>query len=129
MKSFALLATVLFALSSNAFAAHQALWTCDGAQIEGAGVDRVAGKLSGSLSWDCWPGGGICDAKAEVTESKDASGDTVFRGHAFKLVIETSSAPVDGAYNAHLSATDTTDPADSGRGFKFDDSVTCRSRE
>lgn len=126
MKNIVLSIAVLALSSGTSFAASKALWTCDGNTVEGAGVSETNGGLEGDLSWDCFPGDGICNARAAVSETRNGSGDLVFQGPDYSLVIRTSVAPENGAYQAHLVAKDTVDAADAGRGFTFSQYVTCK---
>jgi hypothetical protein len=111
--------------SASALAQDKNIWTCDGSNVEGAGVSKSGDHLVGSVSWDCWPGGGICDAQATVTESYDKNGDLVYRGSQFWLIIHVSKAPTKNGYRAHLIATDKSDAPDMGRGLTFDEFFTC----
>lgn len=120
----------LFALTLSS-AAVASTFTCEGANIEAAGVSRARmGTLTGEVSWDCFPGGGICNAEAKLlTESKTGAGDTVFSGKSFKLVVYTSKASESGEYKAHISATDLVDGSDEGRGMTINESVSCKEAE
>jgi len=118
-----ILVLILSLCSATAFAD----WTCDnGRDVEGAGISTDAKGLTGSVQWDCWPGGGICNAEAVVTESKNAQGDLVYKGDHFWLIIHISAGKTDGGYKGHLIATDVADDADMGKGLKFDSFVTCK---
>jgi len=126
LNTLALIALCLAPLTS--FAATS--WQCDGITIEGLSVTEAHGKLTGFLSWDCFPGDGICNQDAAVQVSTNSDGNTEFKGPHFYLLIETSkNANSAGEYPAHISATDMTDASDEGRGFTMSESAACKKGE
>lgn len=127
MKKILSVVALFVLASTSSFAANRVLWSCDGTNIEGAGIAEVNGALAGNLTWDCWPGGGICNAKSLLSAERNNTGDLVYKGQYFQLVIHTSSAPLNGAYKAHLMAKDEVDSANAGRGLTFNQYVTCRA--
>jgi hypothetical protein len=132
MKRFFGLVIILLASAVPALAdASAAAWTCEGANIEIASVGRARmGTMSGNVSWDCWPGGGLCQAKATLLSmSKTERGDIDFKNNSFELVVYTSIASKNGVYNGYLSATDLDDPVDAGHGMTIDEPVTCTETE
>jgi hypothetical protein len=125
MKTAVLFAALALA-STAAFAAGKpAEWDCQGGGIENAGVSLENGKLMGEVQWDCFPGDGICTARTPVTVEHDGNGDLVYRGKAFWMIVHVSQAAGVDGYKAHAIATDEDDAADEGRGFKYDDFLTC----
>jgi hypothetical protein len=129
MKYFAV-SMLAFALSSIPSLANEpGQWQCDGNMVEGAGVSTARGQIEGNVSWDCWPGGGICSENEVVTSEKDENGDLVYRGAHFYLIVRTSEAQAEDGYKGHLNAKDMKDPADMGKGFVFDDNVTCKAAD
>ncbi len=128
MKKPTLTFIMLMFAASVSFASTpgKAVWECSAYDVEGATITEINGQLLGDLSWDCFPGGGICNAKANVTVARDRSNDLVFRGPYFWLIIHTSVAPVNGAYQAHLIAKDKVDSSDMGRDMLFNSFLMCK---
>ena len=122
---------IVFALSSvSALASTAPLWDCgDGISVEGLSVYVSQGELKGSLSWDCFPGDGICNQRANLKRIVLNNGDQIFEGPYFELIIHTSVAPGAEGYKAHMIAKDMTDASDMGRGFTFNQFVTCQEHE
>lgn len=121
---------VLMALglsSTVSYAASATLWDCEGGSVEGLSIYQTHGKTFGSVSWDCFPGDGICNQKTSVTESSE-NGDTVYEGKGFKLVVESARATDPGYVKAYIKATDLTDANDEGRGLTLDQSIECTKK-
>jgi hypothetical protein len=118
-----LIASGLYSVPSLA---SSAAVKCDGTGIENLGVYKDQGKLVGNVSWDCWPGGGICNEEAAVRPVKLGNGDIIFSGKYFKLIVHTSVAPVSGQYRAHVIATDMVDSGNLGRGLTINQYVMCQ---
>jgi hypothetical protein len=121
MKSlFVLTAVVTFSLSSLG----ATLWNCSGQGIENLSVSADSSALSGNVQWDCWPGGGICTQNARLQVVSSDNGKIVYGGRGFRLtVLETPSE--NGTHRAHISAIDTTDGKDMGRGLSINQYVGC----
>jgi hypothetical protein len=122
---FTLLATLLASQVSFA-GSSKVLWECSAYDVENATITETNGQVTGDLAWDCWPGGGICNAKANLVAGQDRSSDLVYRGSYFWLIIHTSEAPVNGVYKAHLIAKDKVDPIRQGRDMLFNEFITCK---
>jgi hypothetical protein len=127
MKSCVSVFVISILMPLSSFAASS--WQCDGGTLEGLNVGEVHGELSGDVSWDCFPGDGICNQQSAVRQEAGDEGETVFVGPYFKLTIETSKAlNSEGEYNAHIVAKDMTDASDEGRGFTLDQDISCQKK-
>jgi hypothetical protein len=124
MKVLSLAIVVMGFLSSTAFAATT-VWQCSGANLEGLAISDMNGVQAGAVEWDCFHGGGICQQRSFVQSSRSQNGSMVYQGPYFRLTLFASTVSRNGAYRAHISATDMTDPNNSGRGFSLDEYVSC----
>jgi hypothetical protein len=123
MKISAFASLLMVVLSSTAFAATS--WQCSGDNIEGMEVSESNGHLEGTITWDCFPGGGICKQDATVEATTTSYGNTLFQGPYFKLIIETTKDEGANGYVGHITATDMTDARDMGQGLNIKEAVTC----
>jgi hypothetical protein len=130
MKTMTLALLVLTLFPHPLFAAPVATensWTCTGANLEGLSIGKDKnGRLAGGMSWDCWPGGGICSQGDYVQLIADRDGNLVYRGSHFNLVIfNTDTVGENGNYPGKISATDERDPKSRGQGFTISEAVSC----
>lgn len=102
-------------------------WDCGDGELEGLGVSPAQdaeGYYDADLSWDCFPGDGICNTKVR-TKLTDETGKLTFEAYDFKLVIHTELKPrSDGSFLAHVTAT-AQGPRDEGGGLTLSQNVSC----
>jgi hypothetical protein len=123
------LSSASVSVSASALAATPPLWDCSGGSLEGLQIYKTPKGLAGSVTWDCFPGDGICAQETAVERVVLNNGDQIFEGKSYKLIVHTSVAPTSDGYKAHIIAKDEVDSADAGRGMSLDQFVDCQEHE